>query len=92
MHWSWIAAHRGAQIQNRENNPMQSRMGPGSQRSCGLRPAGATSASKMSRSRRQKGGCEAAFFMPAFGHRLSFRRVATNHHPLSKFNIERESF
>src|SRR5882724_7315820 len=54
--------------------------------------AAATSASKMSRSRRQKGGCEAAFFMPAFGHRLSFRRVATNHHPLSKFNIERESF
>jgi hypothetical protein len=32
------AAHRGAQTQNRENNPMQSRMGPGSQRSCGLRP------------------------------------------------------
>ena len=163
MHWSWIdSVHCGAQTQNRENNPMQSRMGPGSQRSCGsrgramepgkaaakgrlsfcsrpshlfesstqapsprhrsgatatpttarittaMRPAaassaspahgsraqtaGATSASKMSRSRRQKGGCEAAFFMPAFGHRLSFRRVATNHHPLSKFNIERESF
>jgi len=54
--------------------------------------AGATSASKMSRSRKQKGGCEAAFFMPAFGHRLSFRRVATNHHPLSKFNLEMESF
>ena len=32
------AVHRGAQTQNRENNPMQSRMGPGSQRSCGLRP------------------------------------------------------
>src|SRR3984893_14561915 len=32
------AAHRGGQTQNRENNPMQSRMGPGSQRSCGLRP------------------------------------------------------
>jgi hypothetical protein len=153
MHWSWIdSVHCGAQTQNRENNPMQSRMGPGSQRSCGsrgrameprkaaakgrlsfcsrpshlfessteapsprhrsgataMRPAtassaspargsraqtaGATSASKMSRSRRQKGGCEAAFFMPGFGHRLSFRRVATNHHPLSKFNIERESF
>src|SRR5882672_6531160 len=32
------AVHRGAQTQNRENNPMQSRMGPRSQRSCGLRP------------------------------------------------------
>jgi hypothetical protein len=32
------AVHRGAQMQNRENNPMQSRIGPGSQRSCGLRP------------------------------------------------------
>jgi hypothetical protein len=32
------AVHRGARTQNRENNPMQSRMGPGSQRSCGLRP------------------------------------------------------
>src|SRR5882672_12903992 len=31
------AVHRGAQTQNRENNPMQSRMGPRSQRSCGLR-------------------------------------------------------
>jgi hypothetical protein len=32
------AVHRGAQTQNRENNPMQSRMAPGSQRSCGFRP------------------------------------------------------
>ena len=32
------AVHRRAQTQNRENNPMQSRLGPGLQRSCGLRP------------------------------------------------------
>jgi hypothetical protein len=32
------AVHRRAQTQNRENNPMQSRLGPGSQHSCGLRP------------------------------------------------------